>query len=66
MGTIVTVNGTGFSGVTSVKFNGVSAQFVVSSPTKLYTRVPSGAATGKISVTTAAGTGQSAANFTVT
>jgi hypothetical protein len=63
---VVTVNGSGFTGVSSVKLNGKAAQFIVSSSTKLYTKVPSGATTGKISVTTPGGTGQSAANFTVT
>jgi hypothetical protein len=65
VGTVVTVNGSRFTGVTSVKFNGVSAQFLVSSSTKLYAKVPSGATTGKISVTNGSGTGTSATNFTV-
>jgi IPT/TIG domain len=65
VGTIVTVYGSGFSGVISVKFNGTSAPFQVSSPTRLYTQVPGGATTGPISVTTSAGTGSSATNFTV-
>jgi IPT/TIG domain len=66
IGTIVTVYGSGFTGTTTVKFNGISAQFLVSSSTKLYAKVPSGATTGKISVTTAGGTGTSATNFNVT
>jgi aqualysin 1 len=65
VGTIVTVYGSGFSGVTSVKFNGTSAAFQVSSPTRLYAQVPGGATTGPISVTTGAGTGSSASSFTV-
>lgn len=67
VGTIVTVNGTGFSGVTAVRFNGVAAtQRYVASATRLYARVPAGATTGRITVTTGAGTGTSATNFTVT
>ena len=50
----------------SVKFNGNVAQFLVQTSTKLYARVPSGATTGKISITTGSGTVQSATNFTVT
>jgi IPT/TIG domain len=66
VGTIVTVYGSGFTGTTAVKFNGTSAQFLVASSTKLYARVPTGATTGKISVTTPGGTGTSATNFNVT
>jgi hypothetical protein len=67
IGTTVTVNGSGFTGVSSVKFNGVSTpQFYVSSSTKLFARVPFWATTGKISVTTSGGTATSATNFTVT
>jgi peptide/nickel transport system substrate-binding protein len=66
VGTIVSVYGSGFTGTTAVKFNGTSAQFLVSSSTKLYAKVPAGATTGKISVTAPGGTGTSAANFSVT
>ncbi|MBM3944719.1 MAG: hypothetical protein FJ317_04415, partial [SAR202 cluster bacterium] len=64
-GASVNINGTGFTGATSVKFNGVSAVFTVNSPTKITATVPTGATTGKISVTSPLGTAESAANFKV-
>ena len=66
VGSSVTVTGSGFSGVSRVAFNGVSASYSVTSPTQLTATVPTGATTGRITVTTAAGTGTSASNFTVT
>ena len=50
----------------SVKFNGKTAQFIVQTSTKLYARVPTGATTGKITVTNGSGTGTSSGSFTVT
>ncbi|RIJ37593.1 IPT/TIG domain-containing protein [Pontibacter oryzae] len=66
-GTQVTINGQYFAGATNVSFNGVSATIVSGSvtDTQLKAIVPLGATTGKISVTTPAGTGTSVANFTV-
>jgi hypothetical protein len=66
VGTSVTINGTNFTGTTSVRFGGVSATFVVNSSTKITAVVPAGAVTGKITVTTPIGTGTSTASFTVT
>jgi hypothetical protein len=67
VGTSVRINGTGFAGATAVKFNGVSASFTVNSQgTRIDTKVPTGATTGKITVTTPGGTATSAKNFTVT
>ena len=65
VGTIVTVYGTAFTGVKSVRFNTKTAAWSAASSTKLLARVPFGATTGKISVTTRAGTATSAATFTV-
>lgn len=66
IGTNVTVMGTNFTGATFVKFNGTNATFTVNTATRISTTVPSGATTGKISVTTAGGTATSAGTFTVT
>jgi hypothetical protein len=65
-GTSVTVSGTGFTGATSVAFNGVPAQFSVPSDTQITATVPAAATSGAISVTGPGGTGTSAASFTVT
>jgi hypothetical protein len=74
VGTSVTITGTNFSGTvsgtsfttSSVKFNITSATtFKVDSATQITATVPTGATTGKISVTTPGGTATSAANFTV-
>jgi IPT/TIG domain len=74
VGTSVTITGTNFSGTvsgtsfttSSVKFNNVAATtFHVDSPTQITATVPTGATTGKITVTTPGGTATSPANFTV-
>jgi hypothetical protein len=66
VGTSVVVSGTGFTGATSVEFNGTDAIFTVDSPIQISTTVPAGATTGLVSVTTPSGSGSSAAPFTVT
>jgi len=66
VGTSVTINGTNFTGATSVTFNFASASFAVSSPTQITATVPSGATSGHIRVTTPGGTAASTGNFTVT
>ena len=67
VGTQVTITGTNFTGATGVAFNGTNASaFTVNSATQIQATVPTGATTGKASVTTAAGTVLSAADFTVT
>ncbi len=65
-GTIVTIAGTNFTGVSSVRFNGVSAAYSVNSQTQIVATVPGGASTGPIIVTTGNGTAASALNFNVT
>lgn len=66
VGVEVTITGSSLTGVTDVKFNGVSAStFVIDSATQLRAEVPSSASTGQISVTNAAGTAASVTNFTV-
>ncbi len=65
-GTAVTILGTGFTGASSVQFNGVPASYVVMSPTRIVAVVPAGASTGKITVATPLGTATSGLDFTVT
>jgi hypothetical protein len=66
VGSRVTLTGTGFSGASAVSFNGVAAaSFKVASDTKITARVPAGATSGSISVTTPDGTATSATSFTV-
>ncbi len=67
VGTLVTINGTTFTGATVVKFNGVIAtSFTVVSDIKITATVPAGATTGKIIVKTPAGNATSLTRFTVT
>jgi uncharacterized protein (TIGR03382 family) len=64
-GTEVTLTGTGFSGAFAVLFNGVSAELTPVSDTQLKAIVPTGAASGPISVSSPGGTGSSKAVFRV-
>ncbi len=65
-GTTVTVYGTGFTGATSVRFNGVASGTIkVLSDTKVTATVPTAATSGPITVVTSAGTLTSADSFTV-
>lgn len=64
-GTTVTILGTEFTGVTSVKFGGVNAaSYTVDSPTQITAAIGSGN-TGKIQVVASGGTATSAMNFTL-
>src|SRR5688572_28939950 len=65
-GTEVAISGSGFNGVSSVRFNGVAASFDRVNSTRVDAVVPSGASTGPISLTTPDGTATSSSNFTVT
>lgn len=68
VGTTVTINGTNFAATltdNTVKFNGTTASLSSGTTTQLRAVVPLGATTGKLSVTTSAGTGQSSADFVV-
>ena len=64
-GSAVRILGTDLSGATSVTFNGIAAAFSVVSPTQILARVPSGATTGKVQVTTPGGTLLSNVGFVV-
>jgi uncharacterized repeat protein (TIGR03803 family) len=65
VGTQVILTGTSFLQATTVKFAGKAATFTVNSDTQITTTVPTGAVTGKISVTTPGGSANSSTNFTV-
>jgi hypothetical protein len=65
VGASVTITGTGFTKATAVLFNGTPASFQLINATTLVAVVPVDATTGPVAVTNSAGTGTSAANFTV-
>jgi uncharacterized repeat protein (TIGR03803 family) len=65
VGTVVRILGQGFTGSTSVTFNGTAAVFTVVSDTYIKTSVPTGATTGKVVVVTPTGTLSSGGNFRV-
>jgi hypothetical protein len=56
VGQAISLTGSGFVDVRSVRFNGVAAAFQVAAPTRLTATVPAGATPGAIRVRTAAGT----------
>ncbi len=62
----MTIIGTNLSGATVVTFNGVTASITSDTAKTLVTKVPSGATTGKVSVTTPGGTITSTKSFSVT
>ena len=66
VGTLVTIQGGGFTGATAVSFNGVPATFTVVTAAKITAKVPVGAGTGLITIATPAGLATSPTGFTVT
>ena len=67
VGTVVTLYGQGFSGATSIKFNGTAATtYTVASDQEIWVTVPAGARSGYISVTTPLGTATSSRMYEVT
>jgi hypothetical protein len=66
VGTVVTINGSGFAGATAVKFHTTTASFTIVSGTQLRATVPPGATTGVITVSTQGDTAKTGARFRVT
>lgn len=65
VGTSVKIKGGGFTGTTAVAFGGTKAKFTVNSGFQITATVPTGAGTGKITVTGPGGTATSTKSFTV-
>jgi uncharacterized repeat protein (TIGR03803 family) len=66
VGTSVVITGSGLTQASKVTFGGVKATaFIVNSDSQVTATVPTGAKTGKIAITTPAGTATSAKTFTV-
>ena len=66
IGSSVVITGTNFCGTTIVKFNATNATaFTVNSATQITATVPTGATTGKITVTNTVSSAVSTADFTV-
>ena len=65
IGTAVTINGSGFVGVPVVRFGTMPTSPTSVSLTALVARVPDGATTGFVTVTTSEGFGNSSARFTI-
>lgn len=55
-GTKVTILGNNLTGATAITFNGTAATYTVVSASEITTTVPTGATTGKVTVTTSTGT----------
>jgi hypothetical protein len=66
IGTLVDIQGNGFTRASSVTFGGTAASYTVNSPTDVTAQVPAGATSGQISVTTPGGTATTSSLFTVT
>lgn len=67
VGTTVEIDGTYLAGATSVRFNGTLAvSKTIVSDLSVLAKVPAGATSGPVTVTTAAGTATSPSSFTVT
>jgi uncharacterized repeat protein (TIGR03803 family) len=65
VGAKVTISGSSFVGATSVSFNGTHASFTVEASGFIVAKVPAGASSGPIRVTTRGGTATSKKSFTV-
>src|SRR5262249_17294747 len=66
VGSQVTINGSGFTGVNAVRFNNnVNANFTVNSDTQIVATVPAGAVTGPLTISKPNCPNVTTANFTV-
>jgi uncharacterized repeat protein (TIGR03803 family) len=65
VGSSVEILGQGFNSSTTVAFNGIAAEVNLQSATSLWTKVPAGATTGLVTVTTSSGPLNSNRNFIV-
>jgi hypothetical protein len=66
VGTVATISGSNFAGVTAVRFNGFEATtYTVDSLTQITATVPTTASTGAVTVSTPRGTATSSTNFTI-
>lgn len=65
VGTSVVISGSFFTGASVVKFNGVNSTFTVNSASQITATVPTGATTGRVTVTVGATTATSPTNFTL-
>jgi hypothetical protein len=66
IGSVVKITGTKFADAVAMRFNGVSADFIIDSATQVSATVPPGATAGPLSIVTPEGTATSANSFTVT
>jgi uncharacterized protein (TIGR03437 family) len=66
VGESVLILGNNLTGTTSVRFNGVPAEFTVENDSFIRATVPAGATTGTVSVVTPSGTLNSNPQFLVT
>lgn len=66
VGTVITITGTGFAGTTKVAFNGGDGSILSTTPTTIRVRVPEGAKSGQIAVTTTPANNTSVAPGTFT
>ncbi len=64
-GTPVTLTGANLAGVTGVSFNGLAANYIINSASEIIATVPSGAASGLISISTVCGTIYSGFPFSI-